>query len=39
MFFSPERYDLSKVGRLKINHRIGVDVSLDVATLQKRRYH
>ncbi len=35
MFFSPERYDLSKVGRLKINHRIGVDVSLDVATLQK----
>ncbi|MBA4390507.1 MAG: DNA-directed RNA polymerase subunit beta [Syntrophus sp. (in: bacteria)] len=35
MFFSPERYDLSKVGRLKINHRIGVDAPLDVATLQK----
>ena len=35
MFFSPERYDLSKVGRLKINHRIGVDVPLDVTVLRK----
>ena len=35
MFFSPERYDLSKVGRLKINHRIGVDVPLDVVVLRK----
>ncbi len=35
MFFSPERYDLSKVGRLKINHRLNVDVPLDVATLRR----
>ena len=35
MFFSPERYDLSKVGRLKINHRLSVDVALDVVTLRK----
>jgi len=35
MFFSPERYDLSKVGRLKINHRIGLNVPLDVTTLRK----
>ena len=39
MFFSPERYDLSKVGRLKINHRLSVDVPLDVATLTKGGYH
>ncbi len=35
MFFSPERYDLSKVGRLKINHRIGLNVPLDETTLRK----
>ena len=35
MFFGPERYDLSKVGRLKINHRLGVDVPLDVVVLRK----
>ena len=35
MFFSPERYDLSKVGRLKINHRLGLDVPLDVSTLRR----
>ncbi|HOE17770.1 MAG TPA: DNA-directed RNA polymerase subunit beta [Syntrophorhabdaceae bacterium] len=35
MFFSPERYDLSKVGRLKINHRIGVDTKLDVTILRR----
>jgi DNA-directed RNA polymerase subunit beta len=35
MFFSPERYDLSKVGRLKINHRIGVDTPLDVTILRR----
>jgi DNA-directed RNA polymerase subunit beta len=32
MFFSPERYDLSRVGRLKINHRLGIDVALDTTT-------
>jgi DNA-directed RNA polymerase subunit beta len=35
MFFSPERYDLSKVGRLKINHRLSVNVPLDTVTLRK----
>jgi len=34
-FFNPERYDLSKVGRLKINHKFGFDVPLDVVTLRK----
>lgn len=35
MFFSPERYDLSKVGRLKINHRLGLEVPMDVTILRK----
>ncbi|MDR2017346.1 MAG: DNA-directed RNA polymerase subunit beta [Syntrophobacterales bacterium] len=35
MFFSPERYDLSRVGRLKINHRLGLDIPLDVSVLRK----
>jgi DNA-directed RNA polymerase subunit beta len=35
MFFSTERYDLSKVGRLKMNHRLKLDVSLDTTTLRK----
>ncbi len=35
MFFSPERYDLSRVGRLKINHRLGIDVALDTTILRK----
>jgi DNA-directed RNA polymerase subunit beta len=35
MFFSPERYDLSRVGRLKINHRLSVEVGLDVTILRK----
>ncbi len=35
LFFNPERYDLSKVGRLKINHRFGFDVPLEVGTLRK----
>jgi DNA-directed RNA polymerase subunit beta len=35
MFFSPERYDLSRVGRLKINHRLGLAIPLDVATLRR----
>ncbi|MEK9888012.1 MAG: hypothetical protein VW735_04645, partial [Gammaproteobacteria bacterium] len=25
MFFNNERYDLSKVGRMKLNRRLGVD--------------
>ncbi|MCX7966840.1 MAG: DNA-directed RNA polymerase subunit beta [Syntrophorhabdaceae bacterium] len=35
MFFSIERYDLSRVGRLKINHRLGMDVPLDYTILRK----
>jgi DNA-directed RNA polymerase subunit beta len=35
MFFSPERYDLSKVGRLKINHRLSSGVPLDEVVLRK----
>jgi DNA-directed RNA polymerase subunit beta len=35
MFFSPERYDLSRVGRLKINHRLALDIPLDVSVLRK----
>ena len=32
-FFNPKRYDLSPVGRLKVNNRLGLDVSLDHRTL------
>ena len=35
MFFSPERYDLSKVGRLKINHRLDSGIPLDEVVLRK----
>ncbi|MBI5287097.1 MAG: DNA-directed RNA polymerase subunit beta, partial [Deltaproteobacteria bacterium] len=35
LFFSPNRYDLSKVGRLKLNKRLGFDVSLEHTTLRK----
>jgi DNA-directed RNA polymerase subunit beta len=35
LFFNPERYDLSRVGRLKINHRLKLDVPLDSRVLQR----
>jgi DNA-directed RNA polymerase subunit beta len=35
LFFNPDRYDLSKVGRLKLNHKLGMSVPLDVQTLRK----
>lgn len=35
MFFSPERYDLSRVGRLKMNHRLGLEVPIEETTLRK----
>ncbi|MGE4266526.1 MAG: DNA-directed RNA polymerase subunit beta [Deferribacterales bacterium] len=35
LFFNPKRYDLSKVGRLKINKRLGLSVNLDTTTLTK----
>lgn len=35
LFFSPEHYDLSAVGRLKLNLRLGLDVPEDVRTLRR----
>ncbi len=35
LFFNPDRYDLSKVGRLKLNHRLKLNVPLDQGTLRK----
>jgi DNA-directed RNA polymerase subunit beta len=35
MFFNPRRYDLSKVGRFKLNSKLGLSTPLDVRTLQK----
>ena len=35
LFFNPERYDLSKVGRLKINYKFNFKVPLEVSTLRK----
>ncbi len=35
LFFNLNTYDLSKVGRLKLNYRLGLDVSLDQRTLRK----
>jgi DNA-directed RNA polymerase subunit beta len=35
LFFNPDRYDLSRVGRLKVNHKLGLDVALDETTLRK----
>ncbi len=35
LFFNPERYDLSRVGRLKLNHKLKLDVPLDQGTLRR----
>jgi DNA-directed RNA polymerase subunit beta len=35
LFFNPDRYDLSKVGRLKLNHRLKLTVPLEQGTLRK----
>ena len=35
LFFNPERYDLSKVGRLKLNHKLRIDVPLEQGTLRR----
>ncbi|MGB0824304.1 MAG: DNA-directed RNA polymerase subunit beta, partial [Synechococcus sp.] len=35
LFFNAERYDLSKVGRLKVNHKLGLDFDLDQTTLTR----
>ncbi|QCT93647.1 DNA-directed RNA polymerase subunit beta [Caminibacter mediatlanticus TB-2] len=33
LFFDPERYDLTKVGRMKMNHKLGLNVPDDVTVL------
>ncbi len=35
LFFNPERYDLSKVGRLKLNYKLGFDTEIVDRTLRK----
>ncbi len=35
LFFNAERYDLSAVGRLKLNYKLGLDVPLDCQTLTR----
>ncbi|MBL7180575.1 MAG: DNA-directed RNA polymerase subunit beta [Pseudomonadota bacterium] len=35
MFFKSSYYDLSGVGRMKINLRLGIDTSIDIRTLRK----
>ncbi|MEC9391101.1 MAG: DNA-directed RNA polymerase subunit beta, partial [Myxococcota bacterium] len=35
LFFNAERYDLSRVGRLKINHKLGIDEPLEQTTLTR----
>ena len=33
LFFDPKRYDLTRVGRYKLNSRLSLDIDLDVRTL------
>ncbi len=33
LFFDPKRYDLSRVGRYKLNSRLGLDIDLETRTL------
>ena len=35
LFFNAERYDLSTVGRLKLNHKLGLKTPLEITTLTK----
>jgi DNA-directed RNA polymerase subunit beta len=36
LLFSPRRYDLGKVGRYKLNRRLGIQTPLEVRTLTKK---
>jgi DNA-directed RNA polymerase subunit beta len=38
VFFSPKRYDLGRVGRYKINQRLGVDVKKSMTVLTKEDF-
>ncbi|HVH65932.1 MAG TPA: DNA-directed RNA polymerase subunit beta [Candidatus Acidoferrum sp.] len=33
LFFNPRRFDLSKVGRFKLNHRLGLGTDMNIRTL------
>jgi DNA-directed RNA polymerase subunit beta len=35
LFFDPKRYDLTRVGRYKLNSRLGLDIDIDTRTLTK----
>jgi len=35
LFFDPKRYDLSRVGRLKLNEKLGIELPLEQKTLTK----
>jgi DNA-directed RNA polymerase subunit beta len=35
LFFNPDKYDLSAVGRLKLNHKLAMDVPLEQGTLRR----
>jgi DNA-directed RNA polymerase subunit beta len=35
LFFNADRYDLSKVGRLKLNYKLGLETGLDIQTLRR----
>lgn len=35
LFFNPHRYDLARVGRYKLNKKLGLDIPLDVTVLTK----
>jgi len=36
LFFNSERYDLSRVGRHKLNHKLNLDIPLDHTTLERK---
>ena len=36
LFFDPDKYDLSNVGRAKINDRLGLNIDDEIRTLQKQ---
>jgi len=38
LFFNPKRYNLEKVGRYKMNRRLGIDVPLDTTTLTEKDF-
>ena len=33
LFFDPERYDLTHVGRIKMNHKLGLDIPENLTIL------